>query len=185
MNDKKNILIVLEERKISFYSLDEKKTWNVGRPSNGSDPDIKINSALVSRNHGKFKNLDGFWFYLDNNGKNGTIYNDLRIASGISGRVRPVMMDDGDIFIFGNGSSRNVNNKTSWAIYLSDGYEDMENCRIVDTSEKKTLIFNDGSNETKISDPNMGTVVRQNNGMAIYMGNITYLIGEIDIIGIE
>ena len=36
-------------------------------------------SIPKSRKHGRFENMDGIWFYLDNNGKNGTVYNDKHI----------------------------------------------------------------------------------------------------------
>ncbi|MCR5734207.1 MAG: FHA domain-containing protein, partial [Lachnospiraceae bacterium] len=56
-------LIVIENNVINFYPLKERKIWKVGRSSKGNEPDIKLSSPSVSRKHGKFQNLDGYWFY--------------------------------------------------------------------------------------------------------------------------
>ena len=91
---KENNLIIIENGQLTSYMLDNKNVWEVGRPSKENIPDIKLHSATVSRRHGKFQKLDGEWFYLDYNGKNGTVYNQKHIKPGINGRVRPVMLKD-------------------------------------------------------------------------------------------
>lgn len=100
---KEKNLIIIENGQLTSYMLDDKNVWEVGRPSKENIPDIKLHSTTVSRRHGKFQNLDGEWFYLDYNGKNGTVYNQKHIKPGINGRVRPVMLKDGDLFVFGGG----------------------------------------------------------------------------------
>lgn len=106
---KGNNLIIIENGQLTSYMLDDKNVWEVGRPSKENIPDIKLHSATVSRRHGKFQNLDGEWFYLDYNGKNGTVYNQKHIRPGINGRVRPVMLEDGDLFVFGGGEKQVLN----------------------------------------------------------------------------
>ena len=178
---KGEFLIAIEDNRISFYPLGQKKIWSVGRPSKDIVPDIKLNSAAVSRRHGKFQNMDGYWFYIDGKSKNGTFHNDRRISTGIGGRTKPVILEDGDIFLFGCGQTPVINNKTAWAVYLAAGYDDIENCRIEDTSSFEDICLTDGKNITKLSNLKEGTVIKQSDGMAIYMGNITYLIGKMKI----
>ena len=68
---KGNSLVVIENGQLTTYSLDDRVTWEVGRPSKENIPDIKLHSATVSRQHGRFQNMDGIWFYVDRMGKNG------------------------------------------------------------------------------------------------------------------
>ena len=66
-------LIVIENGQINTYMLDDKLLWRIGRVSKNNEVDIKLYSATLSRRHGSIQNQDGFWFYLDYNGKNGTV----------------------------------------------------------------------------------------------------------------
>jgi len=176
-----NNLIVIENGQLRTYRLDEKLNWEVGRPSKGNAPDIKLYSSTVSRKHGALKNMDGIWFYLDHNGKNGTVYNNKHIKTGISGRVRPVMLKDGDVLIFGGGEEAVINCKTIWAMFCANRWE--ENWRVIDTKGYTQLSVTDGEQTARYENPVKGTVVKQGGGMAIYMGDITYLIGDISVMG--
>lgn len=125
MNGKENNkLIVIENGEISTYSLDDKLQWNIGRPSKENNPDIKLYSTTVSRKHGSFKNMDGIWFYLDGNGKNGTVYNKKRIKPGLNGRIKPIMLSDGDVLVFGGGEENAINNKIPRAVFFNRESDD-------------------------------------------------------------
>lgn len=178
-----NNLIVIENGQLSVYALDDKLVWAVGRPSNSNQPDIKLHSATVSREHGKFQNMDGIWFYIDNNGKNGTVYNDKHIQAGINGRVRPIMLRDGDVFVFGGGNETVINSKTIWAMYRA--YQFDTHWRVADTKGMSTLEFFDGENSIQYQNPKKGTTVSYNDGMAIYMGDITYLSGRMSVVKVD
>ena len=167
-----NKLIVIENGQLNTYELDNKRIWQVGRPTKDNRPDIKLYSATVSRKHGSFRNTDGIWFYLDNNGKNGTIYNNKHIEKGINGKIKPVMLKDGDILIFGGGEQPVINCKTVWAMHIAD------------TSGWEELSFIYGEKNVQYKQPQKGTVIRQQKGMAIYMGDITYLSGNMNVIGV-
>ena len=52
-----NNLILIENGQIFSYVLDNKNSWEIGRPSKDNIPDIKLHSATVSRKHGKFQNI--------------------------------------------------------------------------------------------------------------------------------
>lgn len=176
-----NNLIVIENGQLRTYMLDDKLEWEVGRPSKENKPDIKLYSATVSRRHGRFQNMDGVWFYLDYYGKNGTVLNNKHLEAGMQGRKRPVMLKDGDIFIFGGGMEAVINSKTIWAWYSTKYYG--EEWRMVVSRNEGDVLFSDGESETTLRNPPKGTIVEKEKGLAIYMGNVTYLLGEMCVNG--
>ena len=173
-----NVLVVLEDSKMNIYQMDEKTVWEVGRPHKDITPDIGLLSSTVSRKHGKFESIDGIWFYLDNNKKNGTSYNNKRIGTGISGRVKPILLNDGDTLIFGGGQNPHIGANTAWALYLKDGFDG--SCRFTDTKGNDGVTFSDGEETVSLKHPEVGTVIKKNKGVAIYMGDVTYLMGSME-----
>lgn len=175
----RNHLIVIENGKCVSYPLDHKLLWEVGRPSKENYPDIRLYSATVSRKHGKFVNRDGCWFYVDGYGKNGTVYNGKHIDAGRSGRVKPILLSSGDIFVFGGGQEAVITPQTIWARFSTDNYSDT--VRVEDTMYEDTLVFLDGEKEIRLEHPEKGTVVEGTHGMGICMGDLTYLIGDMQL----
>ncbi len=179
---KENSLVVIENGKLTTYSLDDRLTWEVGRPSKDNMPDIRLHSLTVSRHHGRFQNMDGMWFYVDKKGKNGTVYNGKHITPGIGGRVKPVTLNHGDILIFGGGEEAEINCKTIWSMFSERTFDD--SWRVEDTKGLKKISFEDRSQPIVLKEPLKGTVIEKNDGIAIYMGDITYLIGDITVKGV-
>lgn len=173
-------LIVIENGQLNTYALDDRLVWELGRASKGNLPDIRLYSDTVSRKHGKFQNMDGEWFYVDYYGKNGTVYRSKRIAAGANGRVKPIMLKDRDVFIFGGGEAAVINHKTVWAMFVTHGSD--ERWCVADTKGKSLLTFTDGTVTVTREKPDKGTVIDLDHGMAIYMGDITYLAGDITLI---
>ena len=182
MNGKrKNNLVLIEGGKLRVVCLDDRLEWKLGRGTSESRPDICLHSNTVSRKHGTFMNMDGYWFYLDENGKNGTIHNGRQITKGIGGRIKPVMLENGDIFIFGGGADAGVSSRTIWAMYYE--YSLDNDWRIEDTHDLINLSFSDGKESLHVFKPGKGTVVDLDDGMAIYMGNTTYINGNMKVTG--
>jgi len=182
MKDKKeNILVIIENGQIKTYTLDDKIKWEIGRPSKNNNPDINLRSTTVSRKHGKFENLDGIWFYVDYNGKNGTVYNHKYISPGLKGRIKPVMLEHGDVFVFGGSKEEVINCKTVFGLFLTEEFED--GWRIVDTKDYGKIKFITDDKITTRENPKKGMVIHTNYGIAIYMGSLTYLTGNIEIEG--
>lgn len=182
MSGKKNSnLIVIENGQIKTYLLDDKLQWDIGRPSKENKPDIKLYSSTVSRKHGSFRNMDGIWFYVDGNGKNGTVYNKKRIKVGLNGRVKPVMLSDGDILVFGGGDEEVINSATIWTMFSNRDFDEIW-C-VADTKDYDEIGFCDGYKEIRYHKPEKGMVVNMEKGIAIYMGDITYISGNIKISG--
>ncbi|MBP3276612.1 FHA domain-containing protein [Kandleria sp.] len=176
---KSNILILIENGQLRSYSLDDKNVWEIGRPSKGNYPDIKLHSYTVSRKHGKFQNMDGVWFYIDYYGKNGTFYNHKHIDKGLRGRIKPVMLNDGDVFVFGGGNKEVINGKTVWGLYTQ---KSIDGCwKIVDSKAINRMCFITQNNKIELLNPVKGTVINQENGIAIYMNELTYMIGDMNI----
>ncbi len=171
-----NQLIVIENGQLDAFCLDDRNSWEIGRGSSEFRPDIRLHSPTVSRKHGKFQNVDGCWFYTDYNVKNRTVYNNRQIRKGLGGKSKPVMLRDGDVFVFGCGDTPVINEKTIWALYSCGSCQG--SWRAADTRGVRALTFTDGRQTMELEEPRKGTVVTQTNGMAIYMGDITYLLGE-------
>ncbi len=176
-----NNLVVIENGKLNVYMLDDRIKWSVGRGSKDSVPDILFHSPTVSRKHGLFKNRDGIWFYYDENGKNGTVYNGKHLTTGINGRIKPVMLEDKDVLIFGGGAEAVVNEKTVWAMYSAKVLDTP--WRTEDTANVANPVFTDGTETVKCYEPEKGTLIDLPDGMAIYMGDVTYLTGNMKVIG--
>lgn len=176
----KNYLITIENGQLKTYILDDKLLWEVGRPSKGNNPDIKLCSTTVSREHGAFKNMDGIWFYLDYNRKNGTIYNNKQIKAGLNGRIRPIMLENGDVFIFGAKEEAAKSCKPVWAVFSTNNYG--ARWRVEDTKGVNQLGVQDKDIFTPIGNLKKGTIVETYSGMVIYMGDLTYLVGNVQLI---
>lgn len=183
MNKISNTLIIIENGQLSTYSLDDKLSWEVGRPSKDNFPDIKLYSSTASRKHGRFENKDGVWFYIDYNGKNGTVYKGRKISQGLNGRLKPILLNDGDIFVFGGGEEAVIDAKTIWAMFTTKQYA--EEWRTLDTKGYSNLIVKDETEKETTYQPKKGEVIERKYGMAIYMGDITYLSGDIHVSGNE
>ena len=178
---KENNLIIIENGQIVSYVLDDKNVWEIGRPSKNNTPDIKLLSTTVSRKHGQFRNMDGQWFYIDYAGKNGTIYNHKHLETGINGRIKPILLTEGDTFVFGGGKEEVINSKTVWGMYVTN--EIKGTWRVEYTKSYRELNFEFPEGKCSFTNPNKGTVIVNKTGIGIYMGELTYLIGDIELKG--
>lgn len=180
-NSMKNNLIIIESGQLNTYALDDKRVWKIGRPCKNNSLDIKLYSMTISRQHGTFENMDGIWFYIDNYGKNGTVCNGKRMKSGLNGSIKPKLLEHGDIFVFGGGEEARINGQTVWALFSTKEYNTPWN--IVDTKGYTILTFSDGEKIDSYEKPVKGMVVEQQKGIGIYMGNITYVSGDLQVQG--
>ncbi|MBR1471147.1 MAG: FHA domain-containing protein [Lachnospiraceae bacterium] len=179
IGERGNSLVVIENGRLSVYCLDDQLTWEVGRLSKGNRPDIQMCSTTVSRKHGCFQNLDGTWFYVDHKGRNGTICNGRRVTFGISGRTKPVNLHHGDVLIFGGGEEAVINSKTVWTVFLEKRIE--APWRTENTKGLRHLTFSNNMESVSLADPEKGIVIEKQDGIAIYMGDITYLAGNMEV----
>ena len=70
-----------------------------GRDFPYSTCDIRVQSAIVGRNHGEFtfNSADGGWYYTDKGSQNGTYINGEKLASSPETGSAPFKLTDGDI----------------------------------------------------------------------------------------
>ena len=177
---KGNTLIIIENGQISIVRLDDRTEWTIGRENPQNMPDIILHTPTVSRNHGYFMNRSGHWVYYDKYGKNGTVYNKEHLKPGIGGKAKFRMLEDGDVFIFGGLDEKALPSKTVWAIFSEYFYGDKWSS--VDTKDLGIITLSDGKSTRKMEWPQIGDVLRMDDGIAIYMGDTTYLAGEIRLI---
>ena len=176
---KENQLVVIENGQLTVYNLDDKLVWNVGRPTKDNKPDISFYIPTVSRKHGSFQNMDGMWFYLDKKGKNGTVYNEKYVEGGLGGRSKPITLKHGDIMIFGGAREAVISSKTIWSLFLE--YNFGSKWKVEDTKGLKRLEISDGKQTTILQQPQKGTVIEKEEGIVIYMGDISYMNGSVQI----
>jgi pSer/pThr/pTyr-binding forkhead associated (FHA) protein len=178
---KSNQLIVVEPNRLKAYSLDDKLVWEVGRPSQNNNPDIRMHAATVSRQQGWIRNINGVWFYAERKGKNGTFRNGKPVTCGIGGRIKPLLLKHGDVMLFGAGSEPVVDPRTVMTVFLEQCPEGT--WRAEGTAASRKLLFTDGEQSLTLNKPAMGSFIELEKGIAIYMGEITWLLGDITVIG--
>ena len=89
-------LMILEPgTNVRMVSLDG--DMRVGRDVPGSTADIRINSAIVSRDHGEFIYADNSYHYKDNGSLNGTYFNGVLMRKINERGSRALRLSDGDI----------------------------------------------------------------------------------------
>lgn len=182
---KENNLIIIENGQLTAYALDDRNTWTLGRASKEQMPDIRLHSSTVSRKHGEFQCTDGIWFYVDYNGKNGTVYKrecvSKHIGTGLNGRIKPVLLRDKDMFVFGCGEKETINYKTALGVFFQKSLG--EEWRVVDTMGYEKLRFVSEDKTEDWNAPRKGLVIERDAGVAIYMGDVTYVNGDMEVVG--
>lgn len=177
---RENSLIVIEGGSLQVYPLDEKLTWSIGRSGKGRVPDIRLHALTISRDHGELSSSSGEWLYLDHRSLNGTIHNGKQMLPERGNRIRPVMLEDGDILVFGSGKSAVICSQTAFAVFSKYTYGD-GNWRVADTKGAVHLKFSGNGSCLEFDRPKKGQLFRAEDGMAIYMGDITYLFGTVSV----
>ena len=91
------ILIIERGCPIKLVSLLGSMT--LGRESKTGTADIRLDSGIASRNHGEFifEDVEGVYYYRDNNSLNGTFYNGAKLEQLNERGSRAVRLSDGDV----------------------------------------------------------------------------------------
>ncbi len=182
MNYRKcNIFVTVEAGRIKEYQLDSKVKWEIGRPSKDNNPDIRLLSGTISRKHGNLHNYNGCWIYTDYNGKNGTIYNHKRIKLGLGGRKTPILLENGDTFVFGSGEEEVIDYKTVWGMFFDRQFN--SGWSTIDSQGLTVVDFICGDEKVSFNKPEKGTVIKMERGIGIYMGHLTYIAGDMQMTG--
>lgn len=113
-------LVVLEHGSVCCYGMDSKSRWTLGRTTSQNTPDIPLTSQIVSRLHGEFVMIDGQWFYCDLGSRNGTLYNGIKIRSGLNRRVYPVMLENGDVLQIDYSEAGKTDPRGVWMLFSTE-----------------------------------------------------------------
>ena len=73
------------------------RTMTIGRKTPENEPDIAIDSPIVSRQHGEITVIDGEYYYVDFNSLNGTYINGKRLAMRDDNCTYAWKLNDGDV----------------------------------------------------------------------------------------
>ncbi len=91
------LLIIERGKQLRLVSLIG--SMRIGRESANSTNDIDLSSGIASRNHGEiiYEDVEGVYYYRDNNSLNGTFYNGVKLEQLNERGTRAVRLSDGDI----------------------------------------------------------------------------------------
>ena len=128
-------LVILEDGAIRTVPLDSRTEWTIGRSAPGNEPDIVLNSKIVSRQHGKLLNLNGQWFFADNGSANGTYYNGVKIEADKDGNMFPVSLANGDILRIDSNNLLNPDSRGVWMMFSSHSHGNVWNTILLDKDE--------------------------------------------------
>ncbi len=174
-----NTLIIIENEKLTSYSLDDRIRWEIGRAAKENHPDIRLFSPAVSRQQGYFQNMNGLWFYVEQSYKNGNFCNGRKVEKGIGGAIRPLLLCGGSVLIFGAGKTPALTERAVLALYLD--WTAQEKWKAVDTEGVSQISYTDEGQTITLKDPGRGTVIQTRAGVLIYMGDVTWTIGDMGI----
>lgn len=125
---------------------------HIGRLSPDSTAELKINSCIVSRNHGEFSYIDGEYYYKDNNSLNGTYYNNAFLEKMNERGSRSVKLKDGDVLRI-DRKNFDAPHPEAVEIIFSTTFSPDEKWYRFDLINKKSLsIGRDDSCDIKLSD---------------------------------
>lgn len=110
-------LVVLEMGSVRYYDLAGQTRWTIGRAASDRMPDIRLTSPVASRTHGEIVLVDGEWFYLQQSKTNGTLYNGTKIKSGLNGRIRPVLLKNGDVLRIDHSEADRADPRGVWMLF--------------------------------------------------------------------
>lgn len=114
-NSKKSkyLIIIDNTRQIRTIEL-KNDSYSFGRTG-----DISVSSAIVSRDHGLFKKINGEYYFKDVGSKNGTFYNARQIQPTAGSASREFLLRNGDVLRI---CSRNpaISNENVLVIFSTD-----------------------------------------------------------------
>ena len=91
------------------------------------------------------------------------------------------MLENGDVFVFGGGEEERIGCKTVFGLFSTKSFD--SDFRTVDSKGYDKLEFKSGTKTSCFSSAKKGFVLEEEEGIAIYMGDLTYLSGKMELIG--
>lgn len=166
-----NMLVIFENGEARSYLLDDREQWRLGRTTDACCNDIQLYSRCVSRNHGRFVKKQAKWYYQDQLGKNGTIYNGEHINS-----TEYYLLAEGDYFRFGCKKADRKNGSAA-GLYTEVNHGYKWHCETIEN--QKQIMLSDGRKTVLFDFSRDGMVRQMENGLAVCVGNDIYMTEKI------
>ncbi len=93
-------LIIFTDIKSEPAIINLRSNMAIGRKAAGVEPDIAIDSPIVSRKHGVFSVAPDGFYYQDTDSFNGTFINGVLYKQDVNPAKAPIKLKDGDIIRF-------------------------------------------------------------------------------------
>ncbi len=117
-------MIVFENETITKWMLTSKNRWTIGRQCPANYPDISLKSDIAGRKHGELIYVSNEWFFMDMGSINGTYYNGEKIRDRINGKIKPVLLNNGDILRIDADDLNNPDERGILMIFTTDSIYD-------------------------------------------------------------
>lgn len=91
------VLIIMSEADKELRTVELFKSMVIGRQTPENEPDIAIESPIVSRKHGEITKLGNEYYYVDCNSLNGTYINGMRLRKRDDNVTDSYKLEDGDV----------------------------------------------------------------------------------------
>lgn len=99
---KKAVLLIFTSIRKEVTVVKLNKTMVLGRAVPTGNPDIAVDSPIISRMHGTFSVTPDGYFYQDNDSFNGTFINGQYYSESVNPCTKPIRLNDGDVLRFDN-----------------------------------------------------------------------------------
>ncbi|MBR3943073.1 MAG: ATP-binding cassette domain-containing protein [Clostridia bacterium] len=113
-------LLIFTDTKKEIAVVKLNRTMSLGRQVTGNEPDIAIDSPIVSRKHGEFSTDGTNFYYRDVGSFNGTFINDTYYNEMVNPTVSPVRLKDGDVIRFDCLDAKNSHENAVTVVFSTD-----------------------------------------------------------------
>ncbi len=175
-----DILLVIEDYAIKEYNLSDKEVWLIGRGTGENVADIDLATTTISRKHGKLEKQGNIWIYSDLNSSNGSVYNGNAMLGRLDGTYASEVIHDNDMLVLGS-SSPTITGRKVVVIYKKEIKEGK--WRIIDTKGYAAIDIDDGDEVTALNFSKVGTIISKKGSVAIYLGDYSFALGDIKVMG--
>lgn len=135
-------LVILENGNVRSIPLAFGDSWTIGRYIPGNEPNIGLNSTIVSREHGRLEKKNGDWYYVEHGSLNGTYFNGKKIKCERHCESEPVLLQNGDILRIDSTDLDTPEDRGVWMLFSTESIGNQ--WKTVTLKKKETSFGRDG-----------------------------------------